>query len=50
MNGIILVRNFAVMKRLFAVGILALVVMAWAACEEPAPTPGRPLRRRRRPL
>ena len=39
MNGIILVRNFAVMKRLFAVSILALVVMAWAACEEPAPTP-----------
>ena len=39
MNGIILIRNFGVMKRLFAVGILALVVMAWAACEEPAPTP-----------
>ena len=26
-------------KRLFAAGFLALVVMAWAACEEPAPTP-----------
>ena len=39
MNGIILTRNFAVMKRLFAVSILALAVMAWAACEESAPTP-----------
>ena len=27
------------MKQLFAVSILALAVMAWAACEEPAPTP-----------
>ena len=39
MNGIILIRNFAVMKRLFAVSILALVVIAGLACEEPAPTP-----------
>ncbi len=27
------------MKQLFVVSILALAVMAWAACEEPAPTP-----------
>ena len=39
MNGTILTRNFAAMKRLFAVSILALLVMAWTACDGPAPTP-----------
>ena len=39
MNGIILIRNFAVMKRLFAVSILALAVMAGLACDGPAPAP-----------
>ena len=39
MNGTILTRNFAAMKRLLAVSILALLVMAWTACDGPAPTP-----------
>ena len=39
MNGVIPTPNFAALKQLFAVSILALLVMAWAACEEPALTP-----------
>ena len=39
MNGIMPTPNFGVMKRLCAVGILALVVMAWVACDGPALTP-----------
>ena len=39
MNRIIPTPNLAVMKQLFAVSILALVVIAGLACDGPAPTP-----------
>ncbi len=38
MNGIMPTPNFAVMKQLFAVSILALLVIAGLACDGPAPT------------
>ena len=39
MNGIMPTLNFAVVKQLFAVSILALAVIAGLACDGPAPTP-----------
>ena len=39
MNRIIPTPNFAAMKQLFAVSILALAVIAGLACDGPAPTP-----------
>ena len=38
MNGIMPTLNFAVVKQLFAVSILALLVIAGLACDGPAPT------------
>ena len=39
MNGIMPTLNFAVVKQLFAVSILALAVIVGLACDGPAPTP-----------